>query len=352
MLVIAGLVLLWQPKEVVVKGTTMGTTYHVVAYKRGLFSKSAVNTAVEKRLTDISNVFSTYDNQSEITKINRYRGDGGISISGEFAQMFALGDWLNAITKGAWDGTLFPLIELWGFGPDGRSSAIPKQDEFDVVKARTGWQFWTLPSRTDGVFSKSHSLKKEVVDSQLDFNSIAKGYGVDAIADVLVDRGFSSFFIEIGGEVRVGGLKPNLNSWRVGLQVPKSDGETSDYFRVLAVSDVAVATSGSYRNFWTDKASGRRFSHIIDPRTGWPTTTHVISATVIHKNCAKADGLATALMVMSPESGLKMIEEQAGTEALLVIQDSENAIPYVRQTTGFSAYDVTASLPGFRTLPF
>ncbi|MDA1354173.1 MAG: FAD:protein FMN transferase, partial [bacterium] len=125
-----------------------------------------------------------------------------------------------------------------------------------------------------------------------------------------------------------------------------------DYFRVLSVSDVAVATSGSYRNFWRDGTSERLYSHIIDPRTGKPTTSAVISATVIAPDCATADGLATALMVMSATEGLAMIEALDQVEAVLVVQESADVTPSVLETTGIKAYDVTASLPGFRRSPF
>lgn len=357
LLLVAGAVLIWQPKEIVLQGDTMGTTYTVVAYKRGIVFEQPVADAVADRLKSFSKLFSTYDNESEISKINSLLGVGGMSISDPFYTMFELGDWLYRKTGGAWDGSILPLLSVWGFGPSSeRVPSRPNDSVLRVAKSQVGWDKWQVKrvkkSKGWSGTTTTRTLYRSVPDAQLDFNSIAKGYGVDLIAEELESRGFQSYFVEIGGEVRVKGVKPSLAPWRVGLQTPLANRKSGEYFRILAVSNVAVATSGSYLNYWTDGVTGRRYSHLMDPRTGDPTISSVISATVIATDCAKADGLATALTIMEAEQGLQMIEQLEGIEALVVLQHSADVTPSVRQTSGFKRYDVTASSPGFRQLPF
>ncbi|MDA1354621.1 MAG: FAD:protein FMN transferase, partial [bacterium] len=225
MLLVASAVLFWQPKEFKVSGTTMGTDYHVVAYKRGVVFDNPIKEAIESRLVAFSFVFSTYDNQSEINKINTYVGEGGIAISDGFKVMFELGSTLYALTGGAWDGTILPVLSVWGFGPNSTSiPSVPSDSTLSKARKVVGWDLWSLRPfvRRNGWSSITRGFKlfRSVPGTMLDFNSIAKGYGVDVIAQELDDRGFDSYFVEIGGEVRVKGVKPSLVPWRVGLQTP------------------------------------------------------------------------------------------------------------------------------------
>jgi FAD:protein FMN transferase len=158
----------------------------------------------------------------------------------------------------------------------------------------------------------------------LDLASIAKGYGVDALARLLAEQGFRDYLVEVGGEVFAAGRRPDGKPWRVGINRPDRAAGYSEVYKVVALSDKAFATSGDYRNYF--EAGGRTYSHILDPRTGYPIDNGVVSASVMADTCTQADGLATALMVMGPAAGLDLVERLPHVEALIIVRQADGSL--------------------------
>lgn len=305
----------------------MGTTYHVTVADGAGASADAVKQAVDARLAEINKTFSTYDPESEISRFNRWTDvTTAFPVSADFSGIMTLAADVVRRSGGAWDPTVAPLVNLWGFGPKGRRSEPPSAEAITEAKARVGF---------DRIALVTGGLRKLQADVTLDLASVAKGFGVDAVAHVLKGRGHNHFMVEIGGEVVTMGRNPEGKPWRVGINVPDPGASPTAVYRVVNLMDKGFATSGDYRNFFT--SSGRRYTHILDPRTGSPVETRVVSASVVADTCALADALATALMVLGPDAGLAMIRDIPSVECfLLVAGDGGQLREYA--SGGFSAY--------------
>lgn len=301
-------------KELRLTGETMGTIYHVKVMAGLLTSKSNLQRAVDDRLAAINRSMSTYDPSSEISRFNAITTAGQpFAPSDDFARVLAVAAELHRMTAGAWDGTVDPLINLWGFGRQGRGHRIPSAEAIQTALAHVGFdRIHRDPSGT---------LSKMDPGVTLDLASIAKGYGVDEIARLLGRRGFDRFLVEIGGEVYARGLRGDGQPWIVGINRPDKDAALNDVYRAVPLTDRAMATSGDYRLFF--EADGRTYAHIIDPRSGRPVTNGVVSATVIAANCTVADGLATALMVMGPHQGVALVNRLDTVECLIVVRRAD-----------------------------
>jgi len=314
------------PKEIVLSGDTMGTTYSVKAYVRRFTSTRGLKTAIDERLVQINRSMSTFDPESEISRFNRYSGGQPFVVSEDFFKVVHLAKKIHQWTDGAWDGTVYPLLVLWGFTSSEPLAAPPSRAEVDKVLKRTGFAKVTLESQ--------NRLGKKNKAVQLDLSAIAKGYGVDMIAALLQSRGIHRYFVEIGGEIVVSGTLPGGRAWRIGINSP--DEGPGAVIKVLYVSDKAVATSGDYRNF--QEWNGKKYSHILDPRTGFPVENNIASVTIIADDCAVADGLATAVMVLGVKEGLKVLESKAGVEGLIIVRGSDGDwIEY--RSEGFFEYE-------------
>jgi len=307
---------------ITLSGKTMGTTYQVkihpgpvrpAAGARPGFEE-ALHAKIRSRLDAINRSMSVFMPESEISRFNMLKAPGeSFPVSDDFLTVMQAAQRVYRLTEGAWDGTVKPLVDLWGFGASRIKKTPPKPAEIREAMATVG--FHQIRISDKGYLIKEHPRVT------LDLASIAKGYGVDALAALLRDMGIQRFLVEIGGEVYASGRKPNGDPWRIGINEPKPDAPANRVRRVVALRNRGLATSGDYRNFFMQ--DGVRYSHVIDPRTGYPVQNGVVSASVTAESCTLADALATALMVMGPEHGIRLIEGLPGVECLIIVQQRE-----------------------------
>ena len=309
--------------EVRLAGRTMGTTWHVTVVGRG--SAADLQEKIDRRLEEVNRRLSTYREDSEISRFNRFpRAGEEFPISGDFLRVMKVAARVFELSGGAWDGTVMPLVDLWGFGPAGPVDEPPAEEEIASSLATVG--FAKIEIRDSG------ALVKRQPSVTLDLSSIAKGYGVDQVAELVRGEGFTDFIVEIGGEVRAGGTRRDGRPWRVGINRPRADAAPDELYRVAFLRDEAFATSGDYRNYFV--RDGARYSHIIDPRTGRPVTNRVVSVSIRAPDCTLADGLATAVMVMGAEAGLALVERLEDVEGLVVVETPEGGLQD-HPSTGF-----------------
>lgn len=298
-------------REQLIEGRTMGTTYHVKVVTGRLGSVKGLKERIELRLDEINRSMSPYLPESEISRFNRFEETGvEFPVSTDFHQVMKAAARIHALSEGAWDGTVNPLVDVWGFGRAGRGQEAPPAETIAALIAEVG--FDAIEIRNGG------ALVKRRASVTLDLSSIAKGFGVDRVAEVVRGFGFTDFLVEIGGETYAAGRRRDGQPWRVGISTPKPDAPPADIYAIVALKDRALATSGDYRNYFVK--DGVRYSHIIDPRTGYPVSNRVVSASVLGPDCTLADGLATAVLVMGAEKGLALIDRLDGVEGLIVVE--------------------------------
>lgn len=292
-------------------GRTMGTTYTVKVVTGYFGSVSGLQDRIDRRLEEINRSMSPYLKDSEISRFNRFQEVGvEFPVSADFLRVMQTAGLLYELSEGAWDGTVNPLVDLWGFGRSGRSDRRPPAEKIEALLRGVG--FDKIEVRDSG------ALVKRQAAVSLDLSSIAKGYGVDQVADEVRRAGFGDFLVEIGGEVFAAGLRPDGRPWRVGINRPKTDARFDEVYKVVELRDQAFATSGDYRNFFVE--NGVRYSHIIDPTTGCPVPRGVVSASILAETCTLADGLATAVMVMGAEKGIALIDRLDRVHGLIVTE--------------------------------
>ncbi|MBI9087975.1 MAG: FAD:protein FMN transferase [Desulfobacterium sp.] len=293
-------------------GFTMGTTYAVTVMGDRSVDAGLLKKRIDSRLAMVNKSMSIFSPTSEISLFNRSKKNALFPISPDFAWVIGQANQLHGLTGGAWDGTLKPLVDFWGFGTKGAITQLPAPDQIDGLLAQTGF---------NKIDILENALQKKVASVTLDLGSIAKGFGVDAVARLIEETGVSRFIVEIGGEVYARGTKPGNLPWTVGISRPEKGTAVGSLHRSIQLKDMALATSGDYRNFVT--IDNKSYSHIIDPTTGYPVDTGVVSASVIATNCTFADGLATALMVMPPEKGVRLVNQLDTVECLIVVRKKD-----------------------------
>ena len=274
-----------------ITGPTMGTSYSVKVVATDV-DPTLLQAEIEARLIELNQVFSTYIPDSEISLLNGLKKSGSIDISNDMMRVLAVSFDVHEMSKGSFDVTVGPVVNLWGFGPDGPRDGIPEPHKIASALERTGMGKLTL---------SSNSLQKPG-NMYIDLSAVAKGFAVDEIAELLERKGAENYMVEIGGEVRARGRNVHGDYWRIGLEAP--DRTERRLHKVLPVVDMALATSGDYRNFFVHE--GVNYSHSIDPRTGWPVTHNLASVSVLHSSAAMADALATALTVHGPDEILSL----------------------------------------------
>ncbi|MDF1763190.1 MAG: FAD:protein FMN transferase [Oleibacter sp.] len=303
------------PKVLVVSGPTMGTQYHIRWVETSGVTSSSVHTAVTERLEIIVGVFSTYDRNSELSKLNQQATsnvDKKIAVSAEMMSVMRDAEHVFKFSIGRFDPSVGPLVDLWGFGPSGPHD-IPSDDAITALKKDTGFEKLTLYPE-EGKFSMTAPL-------QLDFSAIAKGWAVDDIALLLQAMGVTNYLVEIGGEVRTNGEKPD-GPWRIAIERPVlMPGALAQV--ILSPGNAAVATSGDYRNFF--EHNGQRYSHTINPRTGRPVLHELASVSVIMPTCSLADAWATAITVAGPEAGM-VLAEANNLPVFMIVRKGEEMI--------------------------
>jgi thiamine biosynthesis lipoprotein len=302
----------------------MGTSWHATIVTADDTPEDEVLlTGIEAVLEQINVSMSTYRADSEISRFNAMPTDQWIPVSADFYAVLSTAVAVGFQSHGAYDVTVGPLVDLWGFGPNGLIDAPPADDTVTDVLELVGQDHL----RVDG--ESQQVLKRSPVE--LDFSSIAKGYAVDAIARWLTAQGQDRYLVEVGGEMRLSGLSARGDPWRVAIERPDSGGR--EVLQAVSVTDVAVATSGDYRNFF--ELQGQRFSHSIDPRKGYPVAHDLVSVTVIDTSAALADAWATALIVLGYEEGMAVAQEQG--LAVYFIQRRDDTL-HSSHTPGFARF--------------
>jgi len=299
-----------QPETTVqLAGKTMGTTYHITVIANAqLPEANLLQTEIDMALEIVNNQMSTYRPNSELSRFNQLQIRQGTEVSADTLTVVNEAIRLYEVTNGALDITIGPLINLWGFGPDKRPTTSPSLEAIEAAKAKTGLSELTI----DG-----NRLVKDNADLYVDLSSIAKGFGVDKIASLLDKYQVSGYLVEIGGEISVKGHKADGSKWRIAVEKPTEDGQ--EVQQVIELDTMALATSGDYRIYHEE--NGERFSHLIDPRSGYPIKHKLASATVLHKSSMTADGYATAMMVLGTEASLALAKEQ--NLAIMLIEKQE-----------------------------
>lgn len=286
--------------QLALDGRTMGTSWSVrIAAPPDALDPAALQSALEERLAEVNALMSTYDPDSQLSRFNAAPPDVWFEVDPELLEVVGAARELSEATDGAFDVTVGPLVNLWGFGPGAEVTRgeIPADADVAAALARTGWERLELRSEPPALRKSGRLL--------VDLSAIAKGYGVDALATLIEETGAERWLVEIGGELRARGLNARGLPWQVGIEVP--DATRRGLAReAIGLEAGAVATSGDYRNFFT--VDGVRYSHTIDPASGRPVTHDVASVTVVHPSAMWADGWATALNVLGAERGLPIAE--------------------------------------------
>jgi len=304
-------------REHLIEGLTMGTTYHITVVTGYFQGVSGLQEKIDARLEEINRSMSTYLKDSEISRFNRFKEVGRkFKISDDFLRVMKAGRTIYRLSDGAWDATVFPLVDLWGFGPGPRQSKVPPQNEIAALLPDVGFS-------NIEILASGFLLKKRA-GVTLDLSSIAKGYGVDQVADTLRKNGFENYLVEIGGEIIAAGHRQDGRPWRIGINRPQPDAAFDEVYKVVDLHNQAFATSGDYRSFF--EVNGVRYSHEIDPRTGYPVSNSVASVSIITETCTMADGLATAVMVMGAARGLDLINRLAGVEGLIIVEKKDGTL--------------------------
>lgn len=304
-------------------GETMGTTWSAQFVEAADTDVSGLRQELEAALEKVNAQMSTYREDSDISRFNQAATGESVALPPEFTVVLMAALELAQATDGAFDPTVGPLVNLWGFGPDGPRSEAPPEDELLAARERVGWQ--QLEFDMDG---RRLTQPGQVY---LDLSSIAKGFAADLLADVLEGRGIDRYLVSIGGDMRIRGDKPGGAPWRIAVERP--DPGSRDIHTVIEPGEMAMATSGSYRNFFQD--GEQAYSHTIDPRSGYPVPQDLVSVTVLHESAKMADGLATAITALGAGDGYRFAHEQ-GLNALLLISDNDGVTE--RMTSGFAAY--------------
>lgn len=306
-------------------GSTMGTSYHITLVGE-VADQAALQAQIDARLRLVNAQMSTYQPESELMQVNGAGLEQPIALSQALYYVLEQSERIHRLSDGAFDVTVGPLVNRWGFGPV-EQQGLPDAAEIEALRAMVGQHKLTLDAA-------GRTLRKSA-PVFIDLSAIAKGYGVDQVAELLTALGYQNFLVEIGGELRVAGLNARGEPWRIAIERPQlAQGSVQ---ATMGVSDRSVATSGSYRNFVM--AGNTRYSHTIDPVTGMPINHNLVSVTVVAENCTEADGLATAFHVLGAERALQLADRLGVAIFLLEERDggiveswNQDFAPYLQTT--------------------
>ena len=297
---------------VVIEGLTMGTYYRVsVAALPENSSAEELEVEIEAILDEVNQQMSTYISNSELSLFNSSGSSDWFSVSEDTAKVVSRGIDIYKLSGAAFDITVGPLVNLWGFGPLGRREDLPGDKEIAEAMAKTG-------SAHLKVRLSPPALKKQISDLYVDLSAIAKGFAVDRLAELLNSLGTAAFLVDIGGEIRARGTKSGGAAWRIGIESPIAG--SREVQKIVELDNSAMATSGDYRNYF--EVDGVRYSHEIDPRTGRPVTHRLASVTVVDATCMDADGWATALLILGTDNGYALADRE-NLAAFFVVKGEE-----------------------------
>lgn len=314
-----------------IHGQTQGTTYSIIIVDDEVHvSKKQFDSIFEQ----FDNILSTYIDNSAISFINESKESVTVRDNSKlFQYCYELSQSIYSKTNGAFDPSVFPLVKGWGFMNDMDSPLSSNQvDSILNFVSFENKKYHSVSFKNDLI-----TFSKSAPNFKIDFNAIAQGQSVDVVCDFLRKNGHENFFVEIGGELRVSGLNQEGDKWRIGIDTPKEDLEYRKLENVIHVSDLAVATSGNYRKFYVK--NGVKYSHTLNPKTGYPVKHSLLSVTVVTDNCAKADGYATAFMVMGKEKTLEFVSENPSENLAVYLLSSDENDSIVRDmSSNFDTY--------------
>jgi thiamine biosynthesis lipoprotein len=312
----------------------MGTTYSVkvVTGPSGTPAAADLEQQIRTDLERINALMSTWDPNSELSHFNQFTGLEPFPLSRETFEVLRWSKQIGELTGGALDVTVAPLLDAWGFGPGGRRDRVPDDAEIARLRQAVGLHLLELDEATQ-------TARKKRPDLRCELSAVAPGYAADQLAAMLANRGMGDFLVDVGGEMRARGRNEAGEPWQVAIERP--DARDSTIGRVVPLQDLAITTSGDYRNFYD--VDGVRVTHILDPRTGRPITNHLASVTVIDRLAVRADAFATALMVLGPDEGLAFAE-RTGLAALFLVRGEDGSF-HARATSRFDALTATRHEP-------
>jgi len=303
-------------QEILLQGRTMGTTYNIkVIIENSDFDSKKLQLEIDTLLKQLNQEMSTYIADSELSRFNNTESLEPVEISIGLQRVVKEAIRLGKLSDGKLDVTVGPLVNLWGFGPQYRPEVVPSDEQLAQARSQIGIENLVL---------SENKLSKKIPSLYVDLSTIAKGYGVDIVAEYLEQQGLNDYLVEIGGEMRLNGFKHTGELWHVAIEKPV-DTERAVHQFITPLNN-AVATSGDYRIYF--EADGQRFSHIIDPDTGKPIAHKLVSVTVIHPSSMIADGLSTAMMVMGEKKALAFAEEN-GFAAYLISKSEHGFVEQV-----------------------
>lgn len=289
-----------RPQMLELHGQTMGTTYSLkLPRPPESIDQQRLQSDVDALLAAINAEMSTYDPDSSLSRLNAAPAGEWQQVPPRLMQVLQAAADIHDLSKGLFDPTVGPLVNLWGFGPAKRAG-FPDEGQIRTVLQQVGFR---RNLRLDAATSR---VLKSRADIYIDLSAIAKGFAVDQLAELIEARGVTEYLVEVGGEVRTAGRNARNMLWRVAVELPTADERR--VHGILQLEAAAVATSGDYRNFFEHE--GRRYSHTIDPRTGYPVTHALASVTVVDAEAMRADALATTLLALGPEAGMQLAREQ------------------------------------------
>lgn len=302
------------------EGLVFGTVYKIT-YQHA----DDLHIDIKKALAEVDNALSPYNPNSIITRINQNRDT---TLNAHFTHVFTLAQRVSEETDGAFDITVAPMVNAWGFGFKHSIEISP--EAIDSLKEVVGYQKIAI---------EGDKVKKTDERVMLDCSSIAKGYGVDIVARALDKKGVQHYMVDIGGEVVVKGKNPRMKTWRIGINKPVEDSLSinQELQTILEVSGIGMATSGNYRKFYYK--DGKRYAHTIDPRLGQPVQHNILSATVVAADCTTADAYATAFMVMGLEKSMEFCNKHPELNAYFIC-DGEGDTYEIHYTPGMERYMV------------
>lgn len=299
--------------KMVISGQTMGTSYRIVYLD---LEDRDFTASVDSLLEVFNESLSTYIPESELSRFNQ--GDTLFFESKYFPTVLGRSKEINQQTAGSFDPTVGPLVNVWGFGPEGAS---PKDSvNIGALLKKVGY---------DKIQFDKEKVWKTQPEVYLDFSAIAKGYGVDVVATFLQSKGVKDMLVEIGGELAAKGTNENGELWKVGVNQPSEDISNNDIYSIIGLNNRGMATSGNYRNYYVKDSV--RYSHTIDPKTGYPVNHQLLSATVLAKDCMTADAFATAMMVMGTEKAIALQEKTADIDVFLIYDDEGEMKTYISE---------------------
>ncbi len=293
------------------EGLALGTTFHIT-YEDEL--DQITEKHIDSLIHSINKSLSTYIPTSDISKINH--GDSTVMVDGMFQEVFEKSNRIYKETEGFFDPTIGVLVNAWGFGPEKDSVKL------DSAHVKELLQFVGF----DKLQIENRRVVKKYRQTYIDFNAIAKGYSVDVIGRFLETKGVANYMVEIGGEIRARGVNEKFKPWSIAIEKPNFDASRS-FQSIVSLENESIATSGNYRKFKIDEKTGLKYAHTIDTKTGFPSKSNLLSASVIGKlDCADVDAYATAFMAMGLEKSQKFLHNKPDLKAFLIYSDNEGQI--------------------------